>query len=68
MELDLAMKEMDEDGSGEVDFAEFAEWWPQQEAKNPALAAAMNDRWCGARWNSTLAVDSAMMKRIDERK
>ena len=47
-ELDLAMKEMDEDGSGEVDFEEFAEWWPQQEAKNSALVAAMNDRWSGA--------------------
>ena len=47
-ELDLAMKGVDEDGSGEVDFEEFAEWWPQQEAKNSALVAAMNDRWSGA--------------------
>ena len=26
-ELKLAMQEMDEDGSGEVDFAEFYDWW-----------------------------------------
>ena len=42
------MQELDADGSGEVDFEEFAEWWPQQEAKNSALVAAMNDRWSGA--------------------
>ena len=26
-ELDMAMAEMDEDGSGEVDFDEFFAWW-----------------------------------------
>ena len=26
------MEEMDDDGSGEVDFEEFAEWWTSQQA------------------------------------
>ena len=42
-ELDKAMLEMDEDCSGEVDFEEFAEWWPKQVGKNSALVVAMND-------------------------
>jgi len=29
---DAAMEEMDDDGSGEVDFEEFAEWWTSQQA------------------------------------
>ena len=42
------MAEMDEDGSGEVDFDEFSSWWPKQQGKNSKLVAAMNDRWSAA--------------------
>jgi len=35
-ELDLAMKEMDGDGSGEVDFKEFYHWW-KVKAKDSSL-------------------------------
>ena len=31
--LDLAMKEMDKDGSGEVDFNEFYQWWTSETPK-----------------------------------
>ena len=60
------MKEMDEDGSGEVDLEEFAEWWPQQEAKNSALAAAVDDRWSGARWKNSARSGGAGWRRRDE--
>ena len=32
-ELDAAMREMDEDGGGEVDFTEFYAWWQRQKGK-----------------------------------
>ena len=31
--LELAMKEMDKDGSGEVDFNEFYQWWTSETPK-----------------------------------
>lgn len=36
-ELDKAMSDMDEDGSGEVDFEEFLQWWRTEkgDAKSP---------------------------------
>lgn len=39
-ELDKAMRDMDEDGSGEVDFEEFLEWW-RKERGDP------NSPWVG---------------------
>ena len=43
-ELEQAMIEMDEDGSGQVDFEEFAAWWPTAEEKFEELKIAMNGR------------------------
>ena len=43
-ELEQAMIEMDEDGSGDVDFEEFAAWWPQLEGKNEALMNALQNK------------------------
>ena len=43
-ELEQAMIEMDEDGSGQVDFEEFAAWWPTAEEKFEELKVAMNGR------------------------
>ena len=37
VELDMAMTQMDDDGSGEVDFREFYVWW-QTKGKESGLA------------------------------
>eukprot|EP01052_Picozoa_sp_SAG31_P023858 SAG31_NODE_1992_length_6709_cov_3.654870_8_plen_251_part_00 len=51
-ELDAAMEAMDDDGSGEVDFEEFLDWWREQQGeggdtqgKVSRLAAAALARW-----------------------
>ena len=36
-ELDLAMKEMDEDKSGEVEFGEFRDWWAEQKTSKSSM-------------------------------
>jgi calmodulin len=40
-ELDEAMREMDADGSGEVDFIEFSQWWRQARKRSAKVAAAV---------------------------
>ena len=40
--------QMDEDGSGEVDFEEFKVWCAGMREKKGKFAAALNDRWSGA--------------------
>jgi hypothetical protein len=43
-ELKDAMQEMDEDGSGEVDFEEFYQWWTVgREAAGGVMAASLSD-------------------------
>ena len=43
-ELRDAMAEMDEDGSGEVDFEEFYQWWTvDREAAGSVMAASLSD-------------------------
>jgi Ca2+-binding EF-hand superfamily protein len=44
-ELDAAMKEMDEDGGGEVELDEFAQWWRTQE-EAAHTSTKMLKRWC----------------------
>jgi Ca2+-binding EF-hand superfamily protein len=40
-ELDIAMKKMDADGSGAVDFAEFYEWWSENKDQEGGLFASI---------------------------
>eukprot|EP01052_Picozoa_sp_SAG31_P038208 SAG31_NODE_5062_length_2765_cov_1.297074_2_plen_83_part_00 len=44
-ELQLAMEEMDEDGSGEVEFNEFYHWWSREDkGRHSGKIAAENDK------------------------
>ena len=43
-EIDKAMGDMDDDGSGEVDFPEFLEWWKNRGQKSPKAVVAEETR------------------------
>ena len=58
-ELEQAMIEMDEDGSGTVDFEEFAAWWPKLEGKNEALMNALQNKLDGV--NVPVKFEDAIM-------
>lgn len=56
-EIDEAMREMDEDGSGEIDFDEFAGWWSQSRKTSAKMAEAVS------RYSSQRAAGAAQYDR-----